>query len=84
MVNRFLLSGADVISTATYQATVEGFVCHLRVSSERAKDLIMSSVQLAKEAVKSFGSETHPSTTVQSGLSLDGRGLFFLIKRIYK
>lgn len=67
-VNRFLLSGADVISTATYQASVEGFIRHLHVSSECAKDLIMSAVQLAKEAVKSFVSETHPSTSVQSGL----------------
>ncbi|TWW57496.1 homocysteine S-methyltransferase YbgG [Takifugu flavidus] len=64
---RFLLSGADVISTATYQASVEGFIRHLHVSSECAKDLIMSAVQLAKEAVKSFVSETHPSTSVQSG-----------------
>lgn len=67
-VNRFLLSGADVISTATYQASLEGFTRHLHVSSERANDLIMSAVQLAKEAVKTFVSETHPSTSVQSGL----------------
>uniref|UniRef100_H3D8E0 Zgc:172121 n=1 Tax=Tetraodon nigroviridis TaxID=99883 RepID=H3D8E0_TETNG len=49
---RFLLSGADVISTATYQASVEGFMDHLNVSSEGAKELIMSGVQLAKEAVE--------------------------------
>lgn len=53
-VNRFLLSGADVISTATYQASVEGFIDHLNVSSERAKELIMSGVQLAKDTVKTF------------------------------
>lgn len=67
-VDRFLLSGADVISTATYQASVKGFIHHLNVTSECAKELIVSSVQLAKETVKSFVSETHPSTTVQSGL----------------
>lgn len=67
-VHRFLLSGADVISTATYQASVEGFTRHLHVSSEGAKDLITSAVQLAKEAVNRFVSETHPSTSVQSGL----------------
>lgn len=67
-VNRFLLSGADVISTATYQASVEGFIDHLNVSPERAKELIMSGVQLAKETVKSFVSGTNPNTTTQSGL----------------
>lgn len=63
---RFLLSGADVISTATYQASVEGFIDHLSVSSEGARELIMSGVQLAKEAVKSFVSGTNPNPTAQS------------------
>lgn len=66
--NSFLLSGADVISTATYQASVKGFTDHLNVSSERAKELIMSGVQLAKETVKSFVNGSHPNTAVQSGL----------------
>lgn len=41
---------------------------HLNVSSERAKELIMSGVQLAKETVKSFVSGANPNTSVQSGL----------------
>uniref|UniRef100_A0A3P8TZ29 Zgc:172121 n=1 Tax=Amphiprion percula TaxID=161767 RepID=A0A3P8TZ29_AMPPE len=40
--NRFLLSGADVITTATYQASISGFVKHLDVSSEGARELMMS------------------------------------------
>ncbi|KAK1896311.1 Homocysteine S-methyltransferase YbgG [Dissostichus eleginoides] len=46
---RFLLSGADVITTATYQASVSGFMNHLDVSCDRAKELMMSGVHLAKE-----------------------------------
>uniref|UniRef100_A0A3Q2P9H9 Zgc:172121 n=1 Tax=Fundulus heteroclitus TaxID=8078 RepID=A0A3Q2P9H9_FUNHE len=53
---RFLLSGADVISTATYQASIQGFVQHLDVSAERARELLMSGVRLAKETVETFAS----------------------------
>ncbi|XP_030288544.1 uncharacterized protein LOC115591060 [Sparus aurata] len=57
---RFLLSGADVITTATYQASITGFIDHLDVSSERARELLMSGVQLAKETVERFVSDTRP------------------------
>ncbi|XP_047443330.1 homocysteine S-methyltransferase 1 [Mugil cephalus] len=53
---RFLLSGADVVTTATYQASIPGFISHLGVSAEQARELMMSSVHLAKEAVKKFDS----------------------------
>ncbi|RVE74119.1 hypothetical protein OJAV_G00037880 [Oryzias javanicus] len=46
----------DVITTATYQASVEGFVTHLGISAERTRELLMSGVHLAREAVKKFGS----------------------------
>ncbi|XP_059196400.1 homocysteine S-methyltransferase [Centropristis striata] len=58
---RFLLSGADVITTATYQASVAGFISHLEVSPERARELLMSGVQLAKDAVETFVSDTRPT-----------------------
>ncbi|KAF0042605.1 hypothetical protein F2P81_006137 [Scophthalmus maximus] len=57
----FLLSGADVITTATYQASVTGFVTHMDVSAERARELLSSGVQLAQESVKRFVSDTHPT-----------------------
>nr|XP_033937093.1 homocysteine S-methyltransferase 3-like [Pseudochaenichthys georgianus] len=60
---RFLLSGADVITTATYQASVSGFMNHLDVSCDRAKELMMSGVDLAKETVERFVSDTHPTVT---------------------
>ncbi|XP_008405874.1 homocysteine S-methyltransferase isoform X1 [Poecilia reticulata] len=53
---RFLLSGADVITTATYQASVQGFISHLGVSCDEARKLLMSGVHLAKEAVETFPS----------------------------
>ncbi|XP_039984195.1 homocysteine S-methyltransferase YbgG [Xiphias gladius] len=58
---RFLLSGADVVTTATYQASITGFIAHLDVSSECARELLMSGVQLAEESVKRFVSDTRPT-----------------------
>ncbi|RXM93339.1 Homocysteine S-methyltransferase 1 [Acipenser ruthenus] len=51
---KFLSSGADVICTATYQASVEGFMKFLGLSSEQAVQLLMSGVYLAKEAALEF------------------------------
>ncbi|KAM6963116.1 homocysteine S-methyltransferase YbgG [Aplochiton taeniatus] len=51
---RFLMSGADVITTATYQASIEGFKKHLIMTPELASELQMSGVRLAQEAVKQF------------------------------
>ncbi|KAM9384352.1 homocysteine S-methyltransferase YbgG [Pholidichthys leucotaenia] len=53
---RFLLNGADVITTATYQASIPGFISHLNASCERARELLMSGVYLAKETAKKFES----------------------------
>lgn len=50
----FLVSGADVITTATYQASIPGFMTHLSMKSEQARNLLMSGVCLAKEAVQQF------------------------------
>lgn len=58
---RFLLSGADVVTTATYQASITGFISHLDMSPESARELLMSGVQLAKESVKRFVSDSHPT-----------------------
>ncbi|KAM8875285.1 homocysteine S-methyltransferase isoform 1-T3 [Spinachia spinachia] len=57
----FLLSGADVITTATYQASIPGFVEHLDVSPAGARELLMSGVRLARDTVDRFVSEARPS-----------------------
>jgi len=46
----FLEAGAEVIITASYQASVEGFCEHLKVSEAEAIHLIKRSVSLAHEA----------------------------------
>ncbi|KAM7410495.1 hypothetical protein PAMA_001777 [Pampus argenteus] len=56
---RFLHSGADVITTATYQASITGFIDHLDVSSEGARELMMSGVHVAKETVERFVIDSH-------------------------
>ncbi|XP_062853329.1 homocysteine S-methyltransferase YbgG [Trichomycterus rosablanca] len=50
----YLQSGSDVITTATYQASIEGFTKHLGVKPEEAETLLRSGVQLAKEAAAEF------------------------------
>lgn len=65
-INRFLVSGADVITTATYQATVTGFISHLDMSSEDARELLMSGVHLGKETVKTFVSDSQSAGTLTS------------------
>ncbi|KAG7513387.1 hypothetical protein JOB18_006567 [Solea senegalensis] len=59
--HRFLLSGADVVTTATYQASIPGFIRHMDVSSESARELLMSGVQLAKDSVRRFVSDGRPT-----------------------
>ncbi|KAE8625852.1 hypothetical protein XENTR_v10006414 [Xenopus tropicalis] len=46
----FLKSGAEVLSTATYQASVKGFQEHLGLSIDEVAELFHVGVRLAKEA----------------------------------
>ena len=48
---RFLNAGSNVISTSTYQASVEGYMKHCGLSKEKAEEVIGSSVDLAKAAI---------------------------------
>lgn len=50
----FLLHGADIITTATYQASVDGYQKHLHLSESDAIGLIKRSVTIAKEATDWF------------------------------
>ncbi|XP_072540248.1 homocysteine S-methyltransferase YbgG [Salminus brasiliensis] len=52
--HRYLQSGSDVITTATYQASMEGFIKHLDLKPEEAEQLLMSGVQIAKETAADF------------------------------
>ncbi|XP_053716627.1 homocysteine S-methyltransferase YbgG isoform X1 [Synchiropus splendidus] len=67
---RFLQSGADVVTTATYQASLSGFTSHLGLSAEDARELLMSAVHLARDAVRTF---------VSDGLSTMSEKRYFLV-----
>ncbi|XP_053563773.1 uncharacterized protein LOC128654113 [Bombina bombina] len=54
----FLSSGADVLSTATYQASIEGFKDHLELNVEEAAKLIHVGVQIAKEAADEYNMQS--------------------------
>lgn len=84
--HRFLLSGADVVTTATYQASVAGFVSHMDVNPEGARELLMSGVHLARESVRKFVSSSH-STGIQpdvdTGWMPEQFGVFFFFFNLF-
>lgn len=53
----FLRAGADIIQTNTYQASISGFMKHLNLSEEDSLNLILTAVDLAKEAVRIYYEE---------------------------
>ena len=52
----YLRAGAEIITTASYQATLEGF-CRKGAAREKAAELIRRSVRLAREAAALYQSE---------------------------
>ncbi|GFT09558.1 homocysteine S-methyltransferase YbgG [Nephila pilipes] len=52
--NRYLESGAEIITTASYQASLVGFQKHLGLTFEQSKQLLKSSVDLANKARKKY------------------------------
>ncbi|XP_051567577.1 uncharacterized protein LOC127448768 [Myxocyprinus asiaticus] len=51
---RILQSGSDVITPATYQASIEGFAKHLGLQPEEEQQQMMSGIQLGKEIEREF------------------------------
>jgi homocysteine S-methyltransferase len=58
----FLQAGADLIETATYQASVTGFIKHLGVCSTEAENLIKKAVNIARNARDSYWQLTDSSS----------------------
>jgi len=54
MFYSYLKAGADLIETATYQASVEGFMNHLGVQHDEAVELIRKSVDICRLAAEEF------------------------------
>lgn len=59
----YLRSGADVITTASYQASIEGFQKYLGSTVNEAEELIAKSVTLGKQACDEFSKETNNETS---------------------
>ncbi|XP_069493160.1 homocysteine S-methyltransferase-like isoform X2 [Ambystoma mexicanum] len=72
----FLRSGADVITTATYQASLEGFRKHLGLGVEDAAELLKSGVKIAKDAVDTFLSEVSDKKSLLVAGSVGPYGAF--------
>ncbi|GJQ67037.1 hypothetical protein Trydic_g8007 [Trypoxylus dichotomus] len=53
----FLNAGSTVICTNTYQASVDGFVKHLKLSEEQSYNLIKEAVKLLREAINIYKSK---------------------------
>lgn len=60
----FLRAGAQIITTNTYQASIDGFMKYLGLNQEESIDLIKKAVDLAKDAVTIFMEENTDQTGV--------------------
>ena len=60
----FLRAGSQIISTITYQASIEGFIEHFQLGEREAIELMKKAVDLAKKAVKDYKEEIKDCTDV--------------------
>ncbi|KAG8222126.1 hypothetical protein J437_LFUL002123 [Ladona fulva] len=65
----FLRAGAEIISTNSYQASIDGFMKYLEVSEAEALNYIVDSVNCAKEAVNLYQEEIEKKITMSNGAS---------------
>ncbi|XP_075056083.1 betaine-homocysteine S-methyltransferase-like isoform X2 [Mixophyes fleayi] len=72
----FLKSGADVLSTATYQASIEGFKQHLGLNVDEAAELFKVGVCVAKEAAQEFNVQSSGKREVVIAGSIGPYGAF--------
>ncbi|KAK1138098.1 hypothetical protein K0M31_002584 [Melipona bicolor] len=62
----FLKAGADIIETSTYQVSISDLVKYLSISETEAKTLLRKSVDLAKDAVKTYTKEVKDNYLVEN------------------
>lgn len=62
----FLRAGADIIETSTYQISVAELIKYLSISENEAKTLLRKTVDLAKDAVKSYTKEIKNNDKVEN------------------
>ena len=67
---RFINAGSEVISTGSYQASIDGYVKYCNLSQEKARDVIGSSFDIAQAAI----AECSPNHTVTIAGSISPYG----------
>ncbi|KAM5181877.1 uncharacterized protein ACMZJ9_002293 [Mantella aurantiaca] len=72
----FLRSGSEVLSTATYQASIKGFVQHLGMNVDEAAELFKVAVSLAKEAAEEFNMQSSEKRNILIAGSVGPYGAF--------
>ncbi|XP_067127944.1 uncharacterized protein [Centruroides vittatus] len=58
----YLRSGADILTSASYQADIEGFKKYLNLTTDRAEELIMESVRICRQASEEVMKEERVSS----------------------
>ncbi|XP_073470562.1 uncharacterized protein [Aquarana catesbeiana] len=72
----FLRSGSEVLTTATYQASIKGFVQHLGVNVDESAELFNVAVSLAKEAAEEFNTQSSEKRNILIAGSIGPYGAF--------
>ncbi|KAM4048249.1 uncharacterized protein ACNLHF_011152 [Anomaloglossus baeobatrachus] len=72
----FLKSGAEVLSTASYQASIEGFKQHLGLDFKEAANLFTVAVRQAKEAAEDFTIQSSEKRQIVIAGSIGPYGAF--------
>ncbi|XP_072267883.1 uncharacterized protein [Pyxicephalus adspersus] len=72
----YLKSGSEVLSTATYQASIEGFVQYLDVNADEAAELFKVAVSLAREAAEEFNMQSSEKRNILIAGSIGPYGAF--------
>ncbi|XP_073520329.1 uncharacterized protein [Phyllobates terribilis] len=72
----FLKSGADVLSTASYQASIEGFIQHLGLDFDEAANLFTVAVRQAEEAAEDFTVQSSKKRQILIAGSIGPYGAF--------
>ncbi|XP_040192117.1 homocysteine S-methyltransferase 1-like [Rana temporaria] len=72
----FLKSGSEVLTTATYQASIKGFVQHLGVNVDEAEELFNVAVSVAKEAAEEFNTQSLEKKNILIAGSIGPYGAF--------
>ncbi|XP_068124109.1 uncharacterized protein [Hyperolius riggenbachi] len=72
----YLKSGSEVLSTATYQASIKGFMQHLGANVDEAAKLFHVAVNLAKEAAEEFNMQSKEKRNIIVAGSIGPYGAF--------